>query len=412
MGGLVSRMASNLTVPEPGAVERNAYDDRWFGGGFSADGRPPTAETVVMALAVFPVVSLIAETFGSFSLDFIRRDGDANGPGFPFAEVIGENPNPLTTSPEFWGTFVFNTVLRGRSYAEPVLSGREDLELWQLSPLWTVEEHKERQFGVSYTYEDGRRRTFRAGELLTGTGLSADGVYAIAPWRVARTAIEMANILEAFGKNFFRNGARPSGVLSTANELSNEAIDRLQQQFNGNFAGVLNAGKVPILEGGLQYAAITAKNSDSQYAELSDKAVKDVARNWRVPLSMLDLGETHAKTDEQESRRFVKYTMRPLARRVAFAIARDLMTAEQRAVWKPRWNMDSLLQGDSATQWRNAVLARTSSVMSVNDLRTGWFGLPKINEDWANDPREPLNSNRAADTLSGGMTAPQDRSDA
>ncbi len=68
--------------------------------------------------------------------------------------------------------------------------------------------------------------------------------------------------------------------------------------------------------------------------------------------------------------------------------------------------------GDSATQWRNAVLARTASIASVDELRTNWFGLPALDEAWSKDARTPLNSNRAADTTDGGMTAPQDRSDA
>lgn len=411
MGGLVSRMALGLGVDAPGEPDRDGFNDRYFGGVYLQDGMPVSAETVVMAGAVFPIVALIAETFGSFSLDFVRRDGDESGELFPLAETIAEFPNPLMTGAEFWATFAFNMVLRGKAYAEPVFNGPTDLEIWPLSPLRAVDQHQERRFGVDYWYEDGRSRHFRAGELLTGAGLSADGVFSVVPWKVAKTAIDMANVLEAFGRTFFRNGARPSGVLSTDNELSEEAADRLKAQFNGNFAGVLNAGKVPLLEAGLKYQSITSNNSDAQYAELVEKTQKDVARNWRVPLALAGL-EASSKTDEQQSTPFVKFVMRPLTRRVEFAIARDLMTPAQRAIWKPRFNMDTLLRGDSATQWRNAVLARTASLASANELRVGWFGLPKIPEAWADDARTPLNSNRAADTADGGMTAPQDRSDA
>jgi HK97 family phage portal protein len=236
-------------------------------------------------------------------------------------------------------------------------------------------------------------------------------VFAVAPWKTARAAIDMANTLEAFGRNFFRNGARPTGILSTDQELSQEALDRLKDQFNGNFAGVLNAGKVPILEASLKYLPISENNSDNQYLELGRNMVRKISRNWRIPLFMLNEGDD-PKSEEAGAQRFVKYTMRPWTRRVEKAIARDIMTSEQRALWKPKFNMDALLRGDSATQWRNAVLARTASALSVNELRTDWFNQPRINESWADNAREPLNSNRAADTMSGGMTAPQDRSDA
>ncbi|MGN5373273.1 hypothetical protein [Sphingomonas hankookensis] len=55
------------------------------------------------------------------------------------------------------------------------------------------------------------------------------------------------------------------------------------------------------------------------------------------------------------------------------------------------------------------MLARTASIMSVNEVRSGWFGLARIEEEWADDPRSALNSNRAADTATGGETAPQDK---
>ncbi|MDB5458142.1 MAG: phage portal protein [Caulobacter sp.] len=394
---------------DPGA--RDATDDRWFGGdGAGAMGGPVTADTVIMAGAVFPIVSGIAETIGTLPLEIIRRDGSA-GEDYPYAESLCDGPNPLMTSDEFWSTFAFNTVLRGRAYAEPIIHSSTELELWPLSPVRLVEDHGERTFGVDYFYEDGRSRRFRQGELLTGSGISTDGVYSVVPWKTARLAIDMANTLEAFGRAFFKNGARPSGVLSTEQTLTEPALERLKNQFNGNFAGVLNAGKVPILEASLKYLPITNNNVDNQYLELRRNAVREVARNWRYPLHMLGESESDEDT-EQRALEFVKYVIRPWTGRIEKAIGRDLMTPAQRRVYRAKFDLDGLLRGDSATQWRNAVLARTASLASANELRVGWFDLPRIEEDWADDPRTPLNSNRAADTTSGGMTSPQDRTDA
>lgn len=407
MAGLFSHLANPVR-----AEARDAFDDRWFGDGASVPGiGRVTAETVVMASAVFPCVALIAESLGSLSLDFQRIDGDADGEPYPFAETLALQPNPLNTGAEFWATFAFNAVLRGRAYAEPVLQVGGELELWSLSPLRLHEQHAERSYGVDYFYEDGRNRHFRAGELLTGSGISQDGVYAVVPWKTAATAIEMANTLEAFGRNFFRNGARPSGVLTSDLPLGIDARKRLENDFNRNIGGVLNAGKVPVLEA-LKYAPISSVNTDSQYLELRRNQVREIARNWRLPLHMLGEGEGGKSTEEQQATEFVKYTLRPWTRRLEQAIRRDILTEEHRRIWRPKFNLDALLRGDSATQWRNAVLARTASLASSNELRVNWFGLPRINEPWADDPREPLNSNRAADTAEGGMTAPQDRSDA
>jgi HK97 family phage portal protein len=394
------------------SAARDASDDRWWGGeAVTLDGRTVSAETVYMASAVFPCVALIAETIGSFSAEVKRRDGEEEAEAHPLAELLSLSPNPLMTSSEFISTLAFNAVLRGRAYAEPIVGTNGPAEIWPLLPTRVTEQHEERRFGVDYTYEGNRTRRFRAGELLTISGISADGVFAVVPWKTAKAAIDLANVLETFGSRYFRNGARPSGVLTTDQKLGGEAITRLKEQFNGNFAGVLNAGKVPVLEQGLDYKPITSSNKDSEYLSLRKNQIREIARAWRIPLHMLGEAESN-KNAEQQALEFVKYTLRPWLRRMEQAIERDLLSADDRRAYKVRFNIDALLRGDSATQWRNAVLARTASVASVNDIRVHWFGLPRIDEAWANDPREPLNSNRAADTVDGGMTAPQDRSDA
>ncbi|MGT2515114.1 phage portal protein [Sphingomonas panni] len=118
----------------------------------------------------------------------------------------------------------------------------------------------------------------------------------------------------------------------------------------------------------------------------------------------------NAGNNEQDTRSFVNWALRPLTRRIEQAITVRLLPPDLRAQGvRAKFNLDSMLRGDAATQWKNAVLARTASIMSVNEVRTGWFGLARIDEDWANDPRAALNSNRAADTATGGETAPQDK---
>lgn len=392
------------------ALTRDPFDDRFFGGPVTIGNFIVSPETAVRAEAVISCVEFIAETIGSLPLEFPRRDGK-EGASLPLEEVLSYQPNPINTGVEFWSTMAFNAVLRGRAYAEPVVISPSEMELWPLRPSKVCEEFGDRALRVKYTDDRNRERIFGPHQLLRIYGISADGIGAIVPWDVARAAIELANTLEDFGKNYFKNGARPSGVLSTNQTLSKDAITRLKDEFNGNFAGTLNAGKVPVLEQSLEYKPISAVNTDSQYLELRRNQVRVIARKWRIPLELLGESES-TKNDEQQSQRLVKYTLRPWLRRIEQAIVRDLLTPEQRKEFKAKFNLDALLRGDSATQWRNAVLARTAGVMSVNELRTKWFNQPRLEEEWADDPHAPLNSNRAADTTDGGMTAPQDRSDA
>lgn len=171
------------------------------------------------------------------------------------------------------------------------------------------------------------------------------------------------------------------------------------------------AGKIPVLEQGLDFKDVSSNNSDAQMAELIRQRTLEMARYWHIPKSLVGEEGGAKANHEQEALDFVKYCIRPWARRIEQAVRQRLMTPDQRRLWNFKLNMDGLLRGDSATQFRNAVLARTAGTHSINDIRE-WFGLPRIDEAWADDPREPLNSNRAADMTTGGQTAPQDRQDA
>jgi len=361
------------------------------------------AETAAKVSAVFYCVSIIAETVGSLPFEIKSTTGDEN---HPWSEVLAYRPNPLQTGVEFWSQMAFTALLRGIVYAEPVFSNGE-LELWHLNPLQVQEKHEERKFGIEYQCDGGTSRLLGPADVFWFAGLGGTTLAPIVPWEQAKSSAEFAIALEEQGKNFFKNAARPSGFLTSDVDLSDAARERISKAFSSSFGSALNAGKTPILER-LKWVSPSQSNTDSQYIELCRKQVIELARYWRIPISMIS-DSAGKSNQEQEALQYVKYTIRPLVKRIEQAIYTRLMTPDMRGQFKAKFNLDGLLRGDSTTQWRNAVLARTASVMSRNDIATHWFGLPKIDEDWADDPREPLNSNRAADTFTGGQTAPQDQ---
>lgn len=225
------------------------------------------------------------------------------------------------------------------------------------------------------------------------------------PWRQAKGAIDFQLALEVGSRAFFRNDRRPSGIVTTDQKLTDPAAARIAD-------GVRKwqRGGTPVFEQGLTYKAVGSSNTDAQLVELFQQRTLELARYWRIPRSMISDEGGNAGNNEQDTRSFVNWALRPLTRRIEQAITVRMLPPDLRAQGvRAKFNLDSMLRGDAATQWKNAVLARTASVMSVDELRTGWFGLAPLGEDWSADPRAALNSNRAADTATGGETAPQDK---
>lgn len=360
-----------------------------------------TPESAARVAAVFFCVSLIAEAIGSLALDF--KDDRGIRDDFPLAQTLAYEPNPLQTGAEFWAAMAFTAVLRGEAFAEPVV-GMDGVEVWALDPRRAMSEWGERSLKVRY-HSDRGERVLLPQELFWFTTLADGGLRPIVPWRQAKGSIDFQLALEVGARSFFRNDRRPSGVLSTDNTLTPESAVRLKEGVDR-----WRKGGIPVLEAGVKYQAVGVSNVDAQLVELIKQRTLEMGRYWRIPRSIIGDEGGNAGNSEQDTRAFVNWALRPLTRRIEQAITVRMLPPTIRAAGvRAKFNLDSMLRGDSATQWRNAVLARTAGILSVNTIGTQWFGQPRIEEEWADDPRAPLNSNRAADTMTGGETAPQDK---
>lgn len=358
------------------------------------------AEQAARASAVYFCCSIIAEAVGSLQNGFV--DAGNNPVSLSMGEVIGLEPNSLQTAAEFWASMAYTAALRGIAFAEPTV-GIDNVELWPLDPRGTSVTWRDRSFSVNYA-ADGVVRQFVPQQLFWFSGLADSTAKPLVPWQQAKGSIEFALALELGARSFFKSNLRFSGILSTDHKLTDESIARIRE----GIARWKNGG-IPVLEQGLSFNQTQGTNADAQTTELIKQRTMEMARYWHIPRSMISEDAGGMANQEQEAVSFVKYTMRPWVRRIEQAISVRLLPPDikMRGV-RARFNLDSLLRGDSATQFRNAVLARTAGTHSIDDIRVNWFDLPAFGQDWSRDPRAPLNSNRAADTATGGQTSPQD----
>jgi HK97 family phage portal protein len=130
----------------------------------------------------------------------------------------------------------------------------------------------------------------------------------------------------------FRNGATPSGYLSTDGKIDVQKAASIQARWNENYSSALNAGKTAVLEQGLKYNLIERQNLvEIQMAELSKSNDADIARCFNVPLMVLGEITANRANSVEATRLFVSMCLETMAARVSDAVGLFVLTPAERS---------------------------------------------------------------------------------
>jgi hypothetical protein len=151
--------------------------------------------------------------------------------------------------------------------------------------------------------------------------------YGLSPIEPAASAIDIHNTASRWNKALLDNSARPSGALvyTAGGELSPEQFARLKTELSDSFQGARNAGRPLLLEGGLDWKAMSLSPRDLDFIESKHAAAREIALAFGVPPMLLAIpGDTTYSNYQEAQRAFWRQTVIPLALRLARALSRWL----------------------------------------------------------------------------------------
>lgn len=375
-------LISSLLRREERAATPAPDDDYWYQpvGRASASGIR-VDETLAMNLsAVFCAVRILAESVAQLPLILYRR-GDAGGKEraveHPLYGLLHDQPNDEQSSFEWREMLMGHLAVRGNAYAQIERYGNGTVaQLWPLNPANMTASRARRPDGtlgrdLVYTYRlaAGEQKTLRPDQVLHLRGLSSDGVYGLSPVALARESIGTGLAAEAYGARFFRHNATPPGILTHPGKLKPEARANLRESWQTAHTGE-NQHKIAVLEEGLTYTSIGLSNEDAQFLQTRKFQVNEIARWWNIPPHMLkDLERATFSNIEQQSLEFVVYSLMPWLKRWEQAIARSVLTAEERRTYFVEFNVDGLLRGDALTRAQALQLQRQNGIINADEWR-------------------------------------------
>lgn len=340
----------------------------------TATGVVVSPESSLQVITVFACVRVLAESLAALPLLLYQRQGTAKTrvTDHTLYPVLHDLPNPEMTSMEFRETLMGHLALRGNAFANKVFDGAGRVrELWPLRPdRMQVQRDTNGQLVYLYSLPGGEQRLLRAQEVMHIRGLSPDGIIGYNPIQLARQAIGLALATEEYGARFFGNGARATTVLEHPGKLSDTAYTRLQRSWEARHMGLENAHRVAILEEGMKVEQIGMAPEDAQFLQTRKFQKGEIASLFRIPPHMAgDLDKATFGNIEHMGIEFVVYTMRPWLVRWEQAIARDLLTEEERSRYFAEFLLDALLRGDMASRYQAYSIGRQNGWLSANDIR-------------------------------------------
>jgi HK97 family phage portal protein len=146
--------------------------------------------------------------------------------------------------------------------------------------------------------------------------------------------VELA-VTEAM-KNYYDNGAAPSGVLESDRSVPPSTWKKIKRQFRQFYQGKQASGEVMMLERGLKWNPMGGNASDAAYKEISELSEKRIAKAFKVPLPLLgEVGGTDRQSIREAQRIWDNKIMRPFLNRIQKQVSLQLTQA-----WDLDWYID------------------------------------------------------------------------
>jgi HK97 family phage portal protein len=346
---------------------------------WSSSDYPSLARVGVMQNAIaYRCVRMIAEA--AASLPWLLYEGAEEIEEHPLLELF-KTPNPGESGVALFERWYAYLQCAGNSYLQLTTLEGAPRELYVLRPdrVSVVTDANGWVRGFDYTVSGRTTRLSRDANgflpiLQMRLFHPLDEVYGYSPVAAALRAVEIHNAGACWTKSLLDNAARPSGALiykgpDGAPGLSDEQFTRLKHEMENAYTGAANAGRPMVLEGGLDWRAMSFTPNDMDFASIRDAAAREIALAFGVPPMLLGIPGDNTYSNYREANlAFWRATVIPLVTRAADALT-GWLARRYSDTLKVGFDLDSIpaLAADREATWDKL---NAASFLTLNEKRS------------------------------------------
>lgn len=335
---------------------------------------------------VFACVNARAEEVASIELELYK--GEVEVETHEILDLL-KDVNPNTTKYElFFGTQAF-LDLTGNAfwYLARDNDGKGKIrQIYLISPdkMYIVPNKENPLIIEGYVYSNGKDKIpFNPNEILHFKNFNPNGSYpnphkGVGIVESSLWAIQTDNESRLWNYSFFKNSAKPDGLLTTEGILGDEQFERIKQQWEQTHRGSGNNGKPAILEGGLKWQDVSKTQKDMDFVAQRTFSRDEILSMFRVPKTVIGITDDVNRANAEASDYvFAKRTIKPLMKKLVTILNEYLL---------PEYGNDLYFEFEDPTpEDRMAELQEYSlgwnKWLTTNDIRREEGYVPSENGD-------------------------------
>lgn len=322
----------------------------------NSTGKSVTLSSAMTISAVWACIARSAQAMASLPLDLYRKtaSGRERQSG-ALADLIALSPNADQTPVEFWEGMLSWMLATGNAYAEIIWINGRPASLLPI-PSTHVGPFRTSSGELAYEVRDpgtSDLRILKRNDMFHLRGWGFGGDVGMSPIQWGTQSLGAAMAADEASGGMFGAGMQASGVLKTNQKLSPEQRQQMQDLMQ-RYSGSSKAGKMLILEAGMEFSQLSLNPDDAQMLETRRFSIEEVCRWFGVPPIVIghsSEGQTMWGTGvEQIFLSWMQLGINPVLKKIEQRIRKQLIPLRDQRELYAEFNREAMLQMDSKSK--------------------------------------------------------------
>lgn len=345
-------------------------------GGQSWAGRTVTVDNALTLDAVWACVRVIAESIATLPLHLYEGKGSPHATiakNHPLYRVLHDQPNTSMSAVDFWSMMAGCLLTWGNAYAQIIWDNKgQVVALNPLRPDRMTVRVDPLSGSITYIYSyKSVVLTLNEDDIFHIRGFSLDGIMGLSPVYLGRQSMGTAMAAEEVAGRTFRNGLLTQHALSSPKFVAKDKADQAKAVLEG-YTSSLNAGKIPLLEGGWTIEKIGMNPEDMQLLQTRGFSIETICRWFAVPppiIGHMTKSTAWGSGLEQMMQWFLNFCLRAHLVRIEQAISRCLLKRGQNATHFAQFSVEGLLRANAQARAQLQATWAQNGIMTRNEIR-------------------------------------------